>query len=75
MGFEPKDNTGVLFKNDYKKEDRHPDWKGNVLVNGVKMDVAAWNKMGRNGTFLSLSFQPPFQTADEDKGIDNEVGF
>ncbi len=59
--FEQRDNTGNLFKNDYKKADNHPDYKGKVLVNGKDMDIAAWIKEGRNGKFMSLSFSEPYQ--------------
>ena len=31
---ETKNNTGAIFKNDNKKADNHPDYKGKVNVNG-----------------------------------------
>lgn len=58
MAYEPKDNTGSLFRNEDKKAENHPDYKGQVLINGVSMWVAGWLKTTKDGSkFLSLSFQ------------------
>jgi len=32
---EKKDNSGVLFKNDKKESEKHPDYKGNITVGGM----------------------------------------
>ena len=37
-----KDNSGALFKEEEKKSEKHPDYKGNCLVNGERMYIAAW---------------------------------
>ena len=37
-----KDNSGALFKEEDKKSEKHPDYKGNCLINGQKMYIAAW---------------------------------
>jgi hypothetical protein len=47
---------GVLFKNDRKESDKHPDYKGSAEVDGVEYWIAAWIKEGKNGKFMSLSF-------------------
>ena len=59
-----KENTGVLFKNDQKTADKHPDYKGTANINGAEKEVAAWLKTPKNaaskaGQFLSLSFETP----------------
>lgn len=51
-------NRGVLFKNDRKDSDKHPDYKGNINVNGVEFWLSAWIKEGQKGKFMSLSIQP-----------------
>jgi hypothetical protein len=51
-------NRGVLFKNDRKESDKHPDYKGNINVAGVEFWLSAWIKDGAKGKFMSLSIQP-----------------
>lgn len=49
---------GVLFKNDRKERDQHPDYKGQCEVEGVEYWISAWIKEGQKGKFMSLSFTP-----------------
>lgn len=58
---------GVLFKNDRKEKDSHPDYKGSCEVNGVEMWLSAWIKEGAKGKFMSLSFQPK-EDQEQNKG-------
>ena len=55
-------NRGVLFKNDRKEKDTHPNMKGSINVEGVEYWVSAWTKEGQNGKFISLSLTPKEQT-------------
>jgi hypothetical protein len=52
------ENSGVLFKNDRKEKENHPDYKGSINVNGVDFWLSAWIKSGAKGKFMSLSVQP-----------------
>jgi uncharacterized protein (DUF736 family) len=58
---ETRNNTGAIFKNDNKKADNHPDYKGKVNVNGKDMEIALWLKTSAKGVkFMSASFSEPF---------------
>lgn len=56
-GFEQKDNSGVLFKNEKKTEDKHPLYKGQAMIDGQEYWISAWLKDGKNGKFMSLAFE------------------
>lgn len=59
MGYEQREG-GILFKNDRKKTDKQPDWKGEMTFGGKKYELAAWEKKAKNGsTFLSVSMKEP----------------
>lgn len=55
---EQKNMSGVLFKNDRKEKDSHPDYTGNAMIHGQEFWMSAWIKEGRNGKFMSFSFRP-----------------
>ncbi len=48
------ENRGVLFKNDKKESEKHPDYTGRINVGGKEMRLAAWIKEGQKGKFMSL---------------------
>lgn len=56
MAYELRDNSGSLFKEKEKRNEKAPDWTGTVKINGKEMRVAAWEKQGRSGLFFSLNF-------------------
>jgi len=58
--FETKDNSGVLFRNQYKEHDNQPDYRGKSTVDGAAYKIAAWVKTPKKGgdAFLSLAFTP-----------------
>jgi len=61
MSYERKPGDAVAFKNDYKKDDRHPDYKGNGLdLQGNEVDIAIWVKEGKSGKFFSIKISEKF---------------
>ncbi|WQY99603.1 hypothetical protein [Acinetobacter phage pB23] len=53
-------NSGVLFPNDRKTKQSHPDYKGSMTdANGQEFWISAWVKPSRNGKgdYLSLAFE------------------
>jgi hypothetical protein len=55
------DNTdkGALFRNDRKDDDRDPDYRGNINVDGVEYWLSAWLKVSKDGKkYMSLSVKP-----------------
>jgi hypothetical protein len=50
-------SRGVLFKNDRKEKETHPDYKGSYTdANGAEFWLSAWIKKDKNGNaFMSLS--------------------
>jgi len=53
-----RDNSGVLFKSDKKENDRAPDYKGNIMVDGQEYWLSAWIKEGKTGKFMGLAVSP-----------------
>lgn len=44
MAYQHKENRGTLWPNRYKKPgDNKPEWKGQVNVKGVVIDLAGWD--------------------------------
>ncbi len=66
-------NRGMLFTNNYKESDKHPDWKGKLNVGGKDFDLAGWKKTDKNGNpFISLSISEPY-VKDEPKHDDIQI--
>lgn len=61
MAYEQKPGGGSAFKNKYKKESKHPDYKGTYKhIDGKDYDVAVWIKKDRNGDeFISFMTSEP----------------
>ena len=59
MAYEPKDNSGALFKNDRREKETHPHYKGDIRIDGRDYWLSAWLKESKTGTkFMSLSVTP-----------------
>jgi hypothetical protein len=47
-------NSGALFKNDKKGNEKAPDYAGKINIDGREMRLAAWVREGKAGKFMSL---------------------
>ena len=53
-----RDNSGVLFKSDKIENERSPQYKGNITVDGKDYWISAWIKEGKSGKFMGLAVSP-----------------
>ena len=53
-----RDNSGVLFRNEKKDNERAPEYKGNITVDGKDYWLSAWIKEGKSGKFMGLAVSP-----------------
>ena len=52
-------NRGVLFRNNRKGQDNHPDHTGSINIEGKEYYLNAWIKTSKSGDkFFSLSVKP-----------------
>lgn len=64
--FEMKDGDMAIFKNKDKKEPKHPDYKGKMMVNGEVLDIALWVKESKKGEkYFSGKHSKPFKKQEE----------
>jgi len=57
-------NKGALFTNDQKGNEKAPNYKGKLNVNGKEYEIAGWVRQGKSGSFLSLTVAEPFKKAN-----------
>jgi hypothetical protein len=59
-------NTAVIFKNNKKENEKHPDYRGTINVDGRELEISLWIKDGKAGKFFSGKIKEPYQ-----KNLDN----
>lgn len=60
MAYEQKNGTGSIFKNKFKEEAKHPDYRGIYKDHsGKEWSVAMWVKEGAKGKFFSMAMSEP----------------
>lgn len=82
-GYQQRDLSGSLFRNDKATTDAHPTHTGSITVGGVTYRLAAWVKEGQKGKFFSLKLTPPDEgrvvtkesVAQKGASIDDEIPF
>ncbi len=73
MIYEPKPNRGTLFPNDYKTDEKQPDWRGDIfldqtllsrLLNGeplLKLSLSGWENTSSGKKRMSIQASEPFK--------------
>jgi hypothetical protein len=87
MAYDNK-NRGAIWKNDDKREDNHPDFKGSLNVDGVEFWVSAWKRKedaGPKSPALSFSIKPKeerterakpaVRVAEKNRDMNDEIPF
>ena len=61
MAYEPKDGSGAMFKNDKGDNPPRPDYRGDIMLDGVMYEISGWIKPKPSNPaekFMSLSGKP-----------------
>jgi len=48
MAYELKEGTGTIFKNANKQQPNHPDYQGELKIDGKVWKIAGWRKTGES---------------------------
>ena len=70
MARERKDGSGALFANDKKGNERAPDWKGDIMINGTVHRISAWTRKSAYGELISLQYNPPMNQQQYPKQVE-----
>jgi uncharacterized protein (DUF736 family) len=64
--YQMKEDEINIFKNKDKKETKHPDFKGKIMIDGEVRDVALWVKESKKGEkYFSGKHSKPFKKQDD----------
>jgi len=67
-------NSGALFRNDKKGNEKAPDYKGNINVDGVEKQLAAWIRTSKKGTkYMSLAVSEPYQPKEAETLLSEDL--
>lgn len=58
MAYIQNEGEGSLFRNDKGGNEKRPDYRGDILIGGVKYRMAGWVRQGQKGSFLSIKAEP-----------------
>ena len=60
-----KNNSGALFRNDKRETEKHPEYTGNITIEGKEFYISAWvNESARTGQkYFAIKATPKAATA------------
>ena len=56
-GYDKRDNSGSLFKNEDRQKETHANARGSAVIDGVHYFIDAWTKDSNGKKWQSLSFK------------------
>ncbi len=69
-------NRGVLFKNNRKETDKHPDYTGHINIDGTEFWLSAWVQTSKSGDrYLSLSKGKEKEARNDGGSQESDVPF
>lgn len=69
-----KENTGAAFKNDKKGNDKAPEYKGAINVDGTEKQIALWVSESKKGTkYFSIKISDAYKPENLPQAKDIEV--
>lgn len=64
--FELNENQVMIFKNERKQKETHPEYQGKIMVNGEIRDIKLWVRTGPSGKkFFSGVHEPEWKPREE----------
>ena len=76
-----KELAGVLFANDKEGNEKRPDWKGSIQIEGVEYWISGWDRTSAKGALISLKAEKKktamaaMAKAEEPAPFDDDIPF
>ena len=72
MAYEIKENTGSIFKNEYKKDnEKAPDYKGKANIDGKTKDISCWINETKDGKkYFAVKFSDEYVKEQKEEPSD-----
>ena len=68
VAYERKDGSGVMFRVRERRSDKSPHWSGEIVLNGVSYELAAWDNTSKKSgqPYLSCRIQKKVGISQEE---------
>lgn len=65
--YQHKESKGALHRNQFKEQEKHPDYRGGFCWKGEQLEVSAWLNEDKNGKkYLGLEIKEPYSKSDSE---------
>lgn len=66
--YQHKESKGALHRNQFKEQEKHPDYRGGFCWKGQQLEISAWLNEDKNGQkYLGLEIKEPYSKGDSPK--------